>query len=453
MLFSRETGVLLHPTSLPGPWGVGTLGTEAERLIRWMADSGLSVWQVLPMSPPVYGHSPYQTLSSFAINPLLLSPERLLSRGLLLPEEVEPHRSKASVRVNWKSLGNRNDLLDKAARRAIDSNPEGFDSFRRRRWVVEWSRFSTRKEMNRGKPWHLWKNNAPPPEERLEIHAMVQFLLEEQWLELRKLCDSLGIRILGDIPIYTAHDSADVFFNRSIFKLLPSGAPAFVAGVPPDYFSSTGQLWGNPVYSWESSGETGHRWWTCRVRRAMELFHTARVDHFRGFESYWEIPAGAETAASGRWVPGPGLSFFQELKRNLGELPLVAEDLGVITDSVRELRKDCGFPGMTVLQFALTERNFSLEEVEENSVIYTGTHDNDTTAGWVASTGKELGYTSVEEVIDLALSSPAGLAVIPMQDILGLDSNSRMNTPATSPGNWSFRLQALPPPVSLERSS
>ncbi len=452
MLFSRDTGVLLHPTSLPGPWGIGTLGEEAEEFIRWMAASGLSVWQVLPISPPVFGNSPYQALSSFAINPLLLSPDKLLSRGYLLPEEAEPHRIDPGSVVSWKFLRARKELIEKAARRAISVNPEGFDGFRRRRWVTEWSRFSARKEMNGDKPWHLWKNNSPPPEERLEIHRMVQFLLEEQWMALRDLCDSQGIRILGDIPIYAAHDSADVFFNRSIFKLLPSGAPEFVAGVPPDYFSSTGQLWGNPVYHWKSSARTGHQWWTCRVRRALELFHAARVDHFRGFESYWEIPAGAETAASGRWVPGPGLPFFQELQRNLGRLPLVAEDLGVITGEVHELRERCGYPGMTVLQFSLEDRDFSIGKVEVNSVIYTGTHDNDTTAGWIASRGKELGYSRAKDVIDLALSSPAGLAVIPMQDILGLDSSARMNTPATSRGNWSFRLRTLPPPVSLERN-
>lgn len=452
MLFSRETGALLHPTSLPGPWGIGTLGSEAEEFIRWMAASGITVWQVLPLSPPVYANSPYQALSSFALNPLLVSPEVLVEEGYLQPAEVKHERIEPGSTVNWEALRNRLPLLEKAAHRALSSSPDGFNEFLSLRWVQEWSRFAAKKEMNLGKPWHLWKNSSPPARDRELIHGMIQFFLHRQWSALRRLCFSLGIRILGDVPIYTAHDSSDVFFNRSIFKLLPSGLPAYLAGVPPDYFSRTGQLWGNPVYDWKESKATGHGWWISRIKRAIELFDAVRIDHFRGFDSYWEIPAGAETAADGRWVKGPGYPFFETLEKNLGKLPLIAEDLGVITESVCRLRRKCGFPGMTVLQFALQDPEFRVKNISSSTILYTGTHDNDTTAGWISSKGCSLGYGSVDEIVSMALSSPAVLAVIPMQDILKLESTARMNTPATAEGNWSFRLVSLPEHSSLSRS-
>ncbi len=399
-----------------------------------MGDSGVTVWQILPLSPPVFGLSPYQALSSFAINPALISHEQLSAQGYLSASDSGPS------------------LLETAASRALKSNPDGFNSFRETGWVKSWSRFAAAREQNRKVPWNMWRSEGDPPGDRVAVHAMIQFFACQQWRNIRNLCAVQGIRILGDIPIYTAHDSADVFFNREIFKLDPGGAPSAVAGVPPDYFSRTGQLWGNPVYNWKASAATGHRWWAARMRRAMSLYDAVRIDHFRGFESYWEIPAGSATAEPGRWVPGPGKQFFEKLTLELGPLPVVAEDLGIITDEVRKLRVDCGFPGMTVLQFALQNKSFSLDKVDPSSVIYTGTHDNNTTAGWIRTTGSALGYSSVSRIREMALASPAELAVIPMQDVLEMGSRSRMNTPATSRGNWTWRLHSIPGTVDLSRT-
>lgn len=451
MFTQTQTGILLHPTSLPGPWGIGTLGSEAEQFVRWVADSGAGVWQVLPLSPPVYSASPYQASSSFALNPLLLSPEKLAISGLLSKKETETASIPFAGRVDWKALQSRHALLETAAERALAAVPGDFSRFSRQRWVREWSVFAAKKEMNGNRPWHLWNILSPPPDCRVMIHAMLQFLLQNQWTGLKEYSRSIGVSILGDIPIYAAQDSSDAYFNREIFKLLPSGEPEFVAGVPPDYFSSSGQRWGNPVYDWKKSSETGHRWWICRMRRSLELFDGVRIDHFRGFESYWEIPAGAPTAREGRWMKGPGYPFFETLGSSLGTLPLVAEDLGILTEPVHSLRKRCGFPGMTVLQFALLDPSFEPSSLNRNTVVYTGTHDNDTTAGWIESTGRAIGYSSPGEIIAMALGSPAVLAVIPIQDVLLLGSSSRMNTPGVSRGNWSFRLDSIPPPADLGR--
>lgn len=451
MLFSRETGVLLHPTSLPGPWGLGTFGTEAEEFVEWLRDSGASVWQILPLSPPVSGCSPYQCLSSFALNPLFLSPEKLAAAGYLSRSEMNSARKVNLPLVNWRGLENRYSLLEKAADRALKNPPDGYSYFCGLRWVKEWSIFAAFREMNRCKPWHLWKNTGPFTEERRGIHSMIQFLLQEQWFSLKSFSNSRGVRILGDLPFYAAHDSADVYYNRKIFKLRPSGEPAFLAGVPPDYFSRTGQLWGNPVYNWQESGNTEHSWWRRRMSRALQLFDAVRIDHFRGFESYWEIPSKAKTAAEGRWIKGPGRQFFEALEKELGELPVIAEDLGMITQDVLRLREKCGFPGMTVLQFLLENTPMESVSVQPETVVYTGTHDNDTTAGWIASAGAVPASTTVDHIVSLALRSPAELAVIPVQDILRLDSGARMNTPGTQEGNWSFRLTGIPPAADLQR--
>jgi 4-alpha-glucanotransferase len=282
---------------------------------------------------------------------------------------------------------------------------------------------------------------------------MIQFFFMRQWMELKDHCNSLGIRILGDIPIYTAHDSTDVFYNRELFKLNAEGLPSAVAGVPPDYFSTTGQLWGNPVYDWEACANSEYRWWTERMQAALNLYDSVRIDHFRGFAEYWEIPSGEKTAVNGKWVKGPGVDLFKQIEKSLGKLPLIAEDLGLITPSVHRLREECGFPGMVVLQFALQNPEFLVAEIDPDSVIYTGTHDNDTTTGWIRSTGKKLGYNSVGTLIQMALDSPAGLAVVPMQDILRLSSRARMNTPSKKSGNWSWRMTEFPETVSLFRNN
>lgn len=453
MLFDHETGILLHPTSLPGKWGIGTLGSEAFDFARWMADSGVSVWQVLPLTQPVYANSPYQALSSFAGNPLLISPAELFKMGLLSGTELDSAQVGSLSAVSWKKLSCRTALLCLAASRGVKAGVPGFEKFLKKSWVKEWSWFAAMKEMNSGRPWTLWSNAAPPDPDSLLIHSMIQYFFHVQWMNLKKYCNSLGIRILGDLPIYTAHDSCDVFFNKELFKLDKNGLPSVVAGVPPDYFSQTGQLWGNPVYDWNACAKSGFRWWTRRVGSTMQLHDAVRIDHFRGFSEYWEIPAGERTAVNGKWVNGPGIDLFTAMEKELGALPVVAEDLGLITQSVHDLRKKCGFPGMIVLHFALQDPGFSIDSVEPASVIYTGTHDNDTTAGWIGSTGCELGFRSVNSVIQIALSSSSELAVIPMQDILELDSSARMNTPSSASGNWSWRMTALPAIQDLSRSS
>ncbi|MCD6589380.1 MAG: 4-alpha-glucanotransferase [Candidatus Fermentibacteraceae bacterium] len=440
-LFGRTYGILLHPTSLPGSWGIGTLGSEAHEFARWMADSGAKVWQVLPLNPPVYNHSPYQVLSSFAGNPLLVSPEELFNQGFLSAAELDSARSQCSATVNWHSLEGRKALLTTAANRALNAGVTGFDSFYKQQHVREWSWFAATKELNGGRPWPQWSAAKPDLEEQL-VHGMIQYFFHTQWISLKKYCSSLGIRILGDIPIYAALDSTDVYFNRELFKLNAQGDPTVVAGVPPDYFSTTGQLWGNPVYDWDRCAASGYRWWTHRMAGALELFDAVRIDHFRGFDQYWEVPAGETTAVNGTWNSGPGIDLFRQMEKLLGKLPVVAEDLGIITPSVRALRKQCGFPGMVVLQFALQNSSFSVENMDPNSVIYTGTHDNDTTAGWISST--ETGFKSVRSVVDIALSSPADLAMLPMQDVLELDSSARMNTPGASSGNWGWRMLEIP---------
>lgn len=451
MLFNDDTGILLHPTSLPGRWGIGTLGSEAMSFARWMANSGITVWQVLPVSPPVYANSPYQALSSFAGNPLLISPEELFKHGFLSSAELQTTEVESSSSVNWERLSGRTALLELAAIRALKSGIPGFEDFYSLLRVKEWAGFAAKKASNKGKPWFRWKNTTPPRANSALVHGMIQYFFHMQWMRLKNHCNSLGIRILGDIPIYSAHDSSDVYFNRELFKLDKNGQPSVMAGVPPDYFSETGQLWGNPVYNWDVCAGSGYRWWIKRLSMALELFDAVRIDHFRGFAEFWEIPAGDTTAVNGEWVKGPGIELFRQMEKTLGILPVVAEDLGLITPSVHELRKLCGFPGMVVLQFALQNPDFSLSEVDPASVIYTGTHDNDTTAGWINSVGGHLGFNSVASLLNMALSSPAGLAVLPMQDVLELDSSTRMNTPSVISGNWSWRMTEMPGIRSFSR--
>ncbi len=431
LLFNKkETGVLLHPTSLPEP----NLGRTADIFLEWLKASGASVWQILPMGPPVFGRSPYQSLSSFAINPELISKELLREEGLL--ENTSEAHSVA---------------LKRAADKALENPPEEFFQFRRKKWVKEWGVFMALKDANEGSPWHRWNQKLQPDIKRAEMHRMLQFFAHLQWRRIRKKAFELGIRIIGDLPVYPAQDSADVYFNRKIFKLFPDGTPSAVAGVPPDYFSRSGQLWGNPVYDWEACRKTEYKWWEERLAGTMELADMVRIDHFRGFDSYWEIPADAKDAIAGRWCSGPGIDLFNKITARLGKLPVIAEDLGLVTPEVVQLREECGFPGMVVLQFALEDSKFNPDKIPFNSVVYTGTHDNDTTAGWIKSRSNGIEINSCRQVVDIALNSPAALAVIPMQDILELGSSARMNTPSTDKGNWCWKLDSLPEPADLKR--
>ncbi len=453
ILFKRDSGVLLHITSLPGKWGIGTLGAEAFQFADWLSSTGASVWQVLPVSPPVYANSPYQALSSFAGNPLLISPELLYKDGLLSQNELSSALKQNQSKVVWSDLSARSSLLKLAASRALKSNLEEFSNFSNLPWVKQWSLFSTMKQNNSGKAWINWNNISAPEEHDVLVNSMIQFFFQKQWDSLHKYCTDIGVRILGDIPIYTAHDSSDVYFNRKLFKLKIDGSPSCVAGVPPDYFSKTGQLWGNPVYDWDENASTDYLWWTSRLARALELYDSVRIDHFRGFDEYWEIPSGEKTAVNGTWQKGPGVSLFDSMKKKLGVIPVIAEDLGLITESVNRLREKCNFPGMTVLQFVLQAPGFSIKDISASNVIYTGTHDNDTTLGWIRSVGSKIGYDTIDSLISIALNSPACLAVIPMQDILKLGSSTRMNKPASTSGNWSWRMNNIPDVCCLLRNT
>lgn len=434
------TGILLHPTSLWGNWGIGTLGEELHSFLDWASDAGFNWWQILPLSPTGFGNSPYQPLSSFAGNPLLISPSTLHRQGLLTQKELAAESSPSSPRVEWEALlPRRLGLMARASERALKLDPPGFDAFltRNGEWLDPWADYAALKEANGGVSWREWKTLTVPREKAM-VHRMVQFLFQEQWDAVLRRCLDSGIRVLGDLPIYTAHDSADVWSQPGLFMLTGSGDPAAVAGVPPDYFSRTGQLWGNPLYDWAAHREQGYRWWALRLSRAMDLCHSVRIDHFRGFCDYWEIPAGSQTAENGAWRKGPGKRLFKRVSRDLGDrLSIVAEDLGLITGDVAALREELGYPGMLVLQFALADPGFDPASIPSNTVLYTGTHDNDTTAGWLRTSDLRM---ELEDVTGIALRSPANLCVFPVQDILGLGSGSRMNTPGTRDGNWSFRL-------------
>lgn len=458
----RQSGILLHPTSLPGDFGVGDLGAGACRFADFLAESGCGLWQVLPLGPTGFGHSPYQAYSAMGGNPLLVSLQPLVERGLLAPEELASPPPFPGERVDFDAvIPWRKRLLDRAAREFFRSgrpDPE-FERFCADEggWLEPFARFAALREAHNEAPWTDWDPGALPDEEAARAQKFIQFEFFRQWRELRAYCRERGIRIIGDLPIFVAHDSADVWAHRTLFNLDERGRPLTVAGVPPDYFSATGQLWGNPLYRWEEMERTGYRWWIERVRAALGTADIVRLDHFRGFEKYYEIPGGAADASVGRWVPGPGDRFFEALEAELGPLPFIAEDLGYITPEVLELRDRWGFPGMRVLQFAFGDQSRANPHkpynFTRNSVVYTGTHDNDTTAGWFAA-GRTRGEAEaalrymgtdgsdgVWGLVRLALGSVADTAVIPMQDLLGLGSEARMNTPSTVGGNWLWRMR------------
>lgn len=439
----KGAGVLLHPTSLRGPWGIGTLGDETGAFLDWLREAGFTWWQVLPMNPTGFGNSPYQPLSSFAGNPLLISPATLHGMGLLTAGEVSKAGIPASGRVRWDALfPGRLKLVRLAAERALKDGLPGFEQFcgAASSWLDPWAEYASLKEEAGGASWRTWKARHPDPR-RVLVHRMVQFLFRNQWDSVLEHCAQIGIRVLGDLPIYCSLDSSDVWSSPELFQLDKQGEPVCVAGVPPDYFSATGQLWGNPLYDWRVHRASGYRWWTGRIGRMLEMFHGVRIDHFRGFCDYWEVPADSPTARTGTWRKGPGRELFDRVRENLeGPLPIVAEDLGIITPEVTLLRRELGFPGMVVLQFALEDGTFDPARLTPDTVLYTGTHDNDTTAGWAEGAGRPLGFT-LDRVLRIALDSPADLVVFPVQDLLGLGSDCRMNTPGTSAeANWSFRL-------------
>lgn len=486
-MFPRSSGVLLHPTSLPGPYGIGDLGPEAFAFIDWLAAAGQRVWQVLPLGPTGYGDSPYQLFSAFAGNPLLISPDALVEEGLLNALDLASHPPFPEETVDYGAVvAWKMPLLERAWRNfrgsAVGAALRDYETFQtaHAQWLDDYALFISLKAAHGGQAvWTEWEPGirAREPEavrrwsqrlaDAIDQARFFQYLFYRQWQAIRRRCREREIRIMGDLPIYVAHDSADVWAHPQFFLLDERGRPLRVAGVPPDYFSATGQLWGNPIYHWDALAETGYAWWVERFRAALEQFDFLRVDHFRGFEAYWEVPAGARTAIDGRWVPGPGAALFRALRESLGALPVVAENLGVITPGVEALREEFGFPGMSILQFAFGKDpqgpDFRPHNYTRNRVAYTGTHDNDTVIGWWTSTGERDSTRTAEDVVKekafareyldtdgrdmhwvlirTLMASVADTVLFPVQDVLGLGSEARMNMPGTSSGNWRWRLR------------
>jgi 4-alpha-glucanotransferase len=485
--FPRSSGILLHITSLPSPFGIGDLGESAYQFAEFLAASGHKIWQVLPLNPTGFGDSPYQCFSAFAGNPLLIDLWALRDRGLLSPSDLSPVPRFPQERVEYASvIEYKQRLLHTAAKNffADAAHPQraDFENFRRENaaWLADFALFMTCKHHHQEVMWTKWdpKLRQRDPEAlnevrrrlavELQAYEFWQFVFFQQWQKLKSHCHQLGIRIMGDIPIYVAHDSADAWSHRELFYLDGDGNPTVVAGVPPDYFSATGQLWGNPIYRWDLLAQCGYSWWIDRFRASLALFDAARLDHFRGFEAYWEIPARAPTAANGRWVKGPGAELFRVVESALGQLPIVAENLGVITPEVEAIRHEFGYPGMSLLQFAFGNDpqgpSFRPHNYARELVAYTGGHDNDTTLGWWMSSGATDSIRTPEDVrkehefaraylgfedepvnwvlIRAVLSSVADTAIIPLQDVLGLGSEARMNLPGTLSGNWRWRFKS-----------
>jgi 4-alpha-glucanotransferase len=485
MNFPRASGILLHPTSLPGPFGVGDLGREAYAFADFLQAAGQSLWQMLPLGPTGYGDSPYACYSAFAGNTLLISPEQLVKDGLLEKDDLATDIAFNDERVDFDAVHNYKDrILAKAfATFSRDASPElrtAFNDFCRHHvsWLDDYALFRALKDAQGGVSWSEWEPalvrrdpgmlEARKKELSHEIEAQrfYQFLFSEQWFALKDYCNKHGIHLIGDIPIFVAHDSADVWTNPDLFKLNDDGTPIVVAGVPPDYFSATGQLWGNPLYNWEHMRADGFRWWIKRVHATLETVDIVRIDHFRGFAACWEIPGADKTAERGRWVEAPGRELFTAINEALGKLPIIAEDLGVITPDVEALRDGFNFPGMRILQFGFSSDTKNLDlphNYHRNVVVYTGTHDNDTAVGWFSSVAGEGSTRSAEQIererafclkyldtdgteinwdfIRAAMASVANTAVVPLQDVLGLGTEARMNLPNSTEGNWSWRVQ------------
>jgi 4-alpha-glucanotransferase len=487
MIFPRASGVLLHPTSLPGRFGIGDLGSEAYRFADFLAGSGQRIWQVLPLGPTGYGNSPYQSLSVFAGNPLLISLDQLAADALLEPGDLETLPSFPEDRVDYDSVIQfKLPLLRKSAlifsSQASPEEGRQFEAFCQENasWLDTYSLFMALKEAHGLTAWPDWEEDIRRrrPEalqhwgkelsRETYLHKYQQYQFFRQWSHLKKHCHEHGIRVMGDIPIFIALDSAEAWARPDMLHLDSVGRPTVVAGVPPDYFSTTGQLWGNPLYRWDVMAGNGYAWWIERFRATHALVDIIRLDHFRGFEKYWEVPGTAVTAMNGRWVPGPGADLFQAVQKALGKLPIIAEDLGVITPEVDALRERLGLPGMRVLQFAFgtdaKAEEYRPHNYPRSCAVYTGTHDNNTTIGWFRDTMMEDTTQSIAEkererqmalrylgtdgheinwdFIRLALVSVADTTLIPLQDILGLGSEARMNRPGTTAGNWSWRFRA-----------
>lgn len=478
----RAAGVLLHPTSLPGDQGVGTLDGQADRFLDFLEAAGMTTWQICPLGPTGYGDSPYQCFSAFAGNPYLIDLRALAQRDLLTAEELAPLVRLDPALVDYGALYElKRPLLSRAGERYLKQGapplgPESFDEFKRRTssWLDAYAFFRALKDHHGGKAWTDWpaglRSHAAAVRSPLrrelepacEIHRFCQYVFFTQWRRVREMAARRGVEIIGDIPIFVAPDSADLWSRPELFEIDPNtGRPDAVAGVPPDYFSADGQFWGNPLYRWDRHAADGYAWWRERLRSAFELCDIVRIDHFRGFDEYWRVPLPAANARVGKWMPGPGIDLFRALHEAMPEAKIIAEDLGVATASVAKLREDTGLPGMAVLQFAFGDEAanpYLPHNLVPNQVIYPGTHDNDTSAGWYGTADEGTrnhvrrylrvsGQDTPWDLIRAAYGGVSRLAIVTLQDILSLGAEARLNSPGRAEGNWRWRCQA----AQLER--
>ncbi|NEO56268.1 MAG: 4-alpha-glucanotransferase [Okeania sp. SIO3B5] len=485
MPLSRASGILLHPTSFPSRFGIGDLGNEAYNFVNFLRDSGQQIWQILPLGPTGFGNSPYLAYSAMAGNPLLISPDKLQDRGLLSEEDLSDLPEFPNDRVDFDLVREfKHSILKKAYDNFKTKESEEKQAFydlcaSKAFWLDDYAFYMALKQAHQGASWHTWDleiaHRQPAALEEwqqrladeIQYHKFVQFEFFQQWDELKSYANEQGIKIFGDIPIYVAHDSADVWAHPEIFCLDgETGEASLMAGVPPDYFSETGQLWGNPVYQWDRLEQEDFLWWVQRIQSMLNKVDLIRIDHFRGLKAYWAVPKGEATAINGEWVDAPGEAFFETINEKLGSLPIIAEDLGLITPDVEELRDRFEFPGMKVLHFAFDSGPenpyLPYNYASPNWVVYTGTHDNNTTVGWFNNRTPEeqervtrfLGCTCGSgihwDLIRVAMSSVASMAIFPLQDIFGFGEETMMNKPGVPEGNWSWRYQSeiLTPEVS-----
>ena len=472
----RESGILMPVASLPGKYGIGTFGKESYTFVDMLKEAGQSYWQILPLGPTSYGDSPYQSFSTFAGNPYFIDPEMLIEEGLLTAKEADSYDfgKKADTVDYGKIYNSRFKMLKKAFGRFDASREKGYAAFCKKNgfWLEDYALYMAVKNSFGGVSFIEWDEPVRKRDKKTldtyrvkfsketEFYKFLQYKFITQWKALKKYANKSGIKIIGDIPIYVAFDSADTWADPKLFCFDEKGYPTAVAGCPPDGFSPTGQLWGNPLYDWEYHKKTGYKWWLRRIKHCFELYDVVRVDHFRGFDAYYAIPYGDKTAEFGKWMKGPGYELFGTIKRELGDVDVIAEDLGFLTDSVLKLVKRTGYPGMKVLQFAFDSRedsDYLPHNYGPNTVVYTGTHDNDTTVGWFAEMKaadrrmamkylNRSDFSSEKDIarsfIKLAMSSVSKLCVIPMQDWLALDSRARINMPSTLGGNWVWRMKS-----------
>ncbi len=481
MKSNRMSGILLHPSSLPGSDGIGDIGPEAYEWVNFLVQSGCNLWQLLPLGPTGYGDSPYQCFSAFAGNPYLISSTLLMDVGLLLLEDLQDRPDFSAELVDfgpviqWKLK-----LLDRAYKTFKQKQPDEltkqFQQFinQEQDWLMDFALFMAIKEVNEGLSWDHWEDGLRKRDKKslekfqaknkplIESHMFKQFLFFTQWTDLKKYANDHGIEIIGDIPIFISFDSSDAWSNPDLFYFDEDLKPTVVAGVPPDYFSATGQLWGNPLYRWDVHKENRYKWWIKRIKATLKLFDFIRLDHFRGFVNYWEVPAGNKTAEIGKWLPGPGADFFEVVQNELGVLPIIAEDLGEISKDVYILRDQFDLPGMKICQFAFSndpDDPFLPHNYPINCVAYTGTHDNDTVLGWYLSAPKKeqdfcrrylarSGENISWDLIRVVWSSVAKITIAPLQDFLSLGNEARMNYPGRASGNWSWRV--LPHQINSE---